>query len=721
MAALYLHTITMKRETGESYFDQTYRITPFKKGMGDVIRYLITDPLLNITEGDQELCISPIPKECSVFVLLVNNIPGRYEVVKKIAQSLDIPLKEQGKKKSSKKKEDLWGDILLRHCERKDVFFQPIPIVDSDQLERLDNIDDVISMCLHPNYDVDSRMEYLFRVQLPRLLPTSASEMVDDMKYQPHAIVYTNPKTGKSTMAECCGCRIDRASVAKLMGFASADTTVKGTLDRETRPILLDEIQEEMNECIYGQLLTFMENGIARIEKGRASVITKGCCPIVFMGNPKGGDTGPKDPLYTHSTTEELVSKFYTMMTTLTDNQAALSSRIGIIYFDEGFKAATALKKQDVVDNRKARLLLRVIIEESSKLYTDFLRRRKIISWLETGHDKDYTDQLNAIAQAAREVRIKQTILGQYNNYRHMRGAAIRLVATEYIGHHLDEIKDDDILKSADSHYHILIHENVSSLEKLIAGLDESLVHDIKINQLANKTNNCSRMVILALWLADRNGMNLRGWVPIEELKAYMEELEPIVHKYASPRRVADYLKRRKNSSTASLRSFGVAALYLEDGIAFKCDYEVISGLFKAINNQECLFKGDTNDTKDNRNDSVDETRDEGGGLSSCRTINPPKRLVKKVSMVSPGIASKDTNDTTDSIKLEITDDNKGDDLPITNGILRLLRDHPKGLEERDIISHYPEKEALVEKMLKVLIDRAEIFEPRKNMFRVFI
>jgi len=100
------------------------------------------------------------------------------------------------------------------------------------------------------------------------------------MPYAPHGLIFTNPKVGKSSMANKVGMRVERASIPRLLGFRT-----KGDLDGMEEPMFLDEVQEYKTDNTFSQILSYEEDGKTTTVKGSKSIVTEGYAPLVYMGN----------------------------------------------------------------------------------------------------------------------------------------------------------------------------------------------------------------------------------------------------------------------------------------------------------------------------------------------------------------------------------------------------------------------------------------------------
>ena len=598
---VYSHTESVTKDSGETRIEEHYKIYSFMRTEAAITRYLVVQPDIELRTGNCSVCIRPLDAGGHLFQLLRSLVPD-VKVVEEIAKDMRIPI---WRSKKRRPKQEIWNDVMETGTT-KQLFFEILPVIESAELAKLDtkHLGQLESVCLHLGWHIDHVIEYFFRAYLPRLKPADTYEMTESMKYQPHGFLFTNSKVAKSNLAEKVGRRIDRGSVARLLGFSTAKDTVEGSLNKETAAVLLDELQEEQNISLYGQLLNFLELGIALVEKGRAPVRTVGSCPVVFMGNPKPDTAAPA-----LGTGADLAQKFYLALNVLTDNFEALSTRTGIILFGMKFETANRLEHDVDLDTRRASVLLKHLQDTASDLYTDFMRRNGVIAWLNHGHDKEYIEQIDTILEGGIEARIALFVRGQKESYRHARGACVRLAASDFLGHDPADVSDDELLECLEDHYGTITAHNIKSLRKLASSVDERAVGEVMAVRWQGIKNTYIKTMVQGLCLyVLENGPSIRV-LSMETIKPYYERAANQQEKPQPFWKAHDYFKRRFNSVQNVLRVFGIRLILWEGKVlAIEiADDALVSELARHLDLSN-LSKHTTDVSKEEKNKSADHT-----------------------------------------------------------------------------------------------------------------
>ena len=570
---LHLHTEHDTGTGGEARFTSFYKIVPFDSGDGSITRYLVTSPRFEFISGNNELCLAALDEGSLEIRTLSDHPPENPKVNMKLAGAFSV---------ASEKRTpcDIWHDIINQHIENKTLGREPllygvIPPIDAHEFAKIGDKQGAVAACMHPGFEVADVLDFVFRTFIPDPSPLNSEEMTRWMRYQCHSILFTASGCGKSHIAARTGMKYDQARVARLLGFASAKEVSPGDLHRKVCPVFLDEIAEEHDDRLFSALLSYMELGTSLIGKGKESITTKGATPLVFMGNPKT-EHGRL------STAEQLAKKFIETLHVITDNYTAFSRRTGIIVFDENMPSAKKVKGY-IFDDWRYRLLLQQFKNHSGEIYSDLLRRREVIEWLEKEHEPDYIRQLEAIERGVYESIIKLFLQGQHASHRHVRGTALRPVCVDLMGCDPNEIDIEEALELCEHYYHDVCAHNIDYLQRLASGVEhEAVVNEIRLTHLREKANKSVRGIVYGIVIAHVKGEDISR-ISYEALRPFIDSARDFLENSDSAAQIRKRLKERHNSVKSGLFRFKIRVFDLGDDFLFHCDVDEIVSLCRAI------------------------------------------------------------------------------------------------------------------------------------------
>ena len=178
-------------------------------------------------------------------------------------------------------------------------------------------------------YNVDERLVRCYAADLVHPTMSVAADLY--MPYNDHQIVYTNPGTGKSKIAERTSLLTTRMSSAWMKGFSTAtkaDTHVGG-LSGMTSTITFDEFQSD-DKFVKSlpSIYTVMDSGIDVSLTGHGAPPLDTRFKLRLCGNP-GDEGGNAD--------YELLMLFNDFLEKSTDNYQAMGRRFGLILFSNDF------------------------------------------------------------------------------------------------------------------------------------------------------------------------------------------------------------------------------------------------------------------------------------------------------------------------------------------------------------------------------------------------
>ncbi|MEM4461072.1 MAG: hypothetical protein QXY70_02970 [Nanopusillaceae archaeon] len=322
-----------------------------------------------------------------------------------------------------------------------------------------ENIEELIRYGLYKGAKYDKNIELLFRAFLIKI----NRENHYLARYAPHAIIVTNSKVGKSTLAKIIAGRsfeANNVTSKSLVGFGTSDNIKEGTLNFTDECIFYDEINTLENEELTSGLLNLMELGTSDISKGFADFTTTYGNAHVFLSNKK-----------LVKENEPLEVAFLRLLLNIHKNVEGLGSRIGIIFYNS--KCET-VKTSNVHLNKleKASLIFEVLRKKISEKYVDLVNNEKVREWLEQEFSEEYINELKEICKTQGNYfqEIKTFILSYTQAYRHVRGAALRIALFEptilYKILH-DELDIEDLLNTAQVYFEYLCKVNKTSFEVL--------------------------------------------------------------------------------------------------------------------------------------------------------------------------------------------------------------------------------------------------------------
>ena len=263
-------------------------------------------------------------------------------------------------------------------------------------------------------------------------------------RFAPNQMVFTNSKTGKTTLYDRAGICKHSVTERALIGYGTADSVRPGFLAHTCgQMVAIDETLEQIGADLFGSLLPALETGKVNISKGMADFDYATCSPIAFLGNPL------------HSTSAELIMEFEQMMMKVSNNAKAYGSRMGGILFGDDFPP---IGGDDgwVAEERTAYLLMlsRQSVANGLKLEKAYKDEK---DWLIQPYPPEYITEIGGLmakALARGFQHLGMFLDGHRESHRHARGMALRLSIINGTG------KDEE--------FDWLIATNLQSLERIM-------------------------------------------------------------------------------------------------------------------------------------------------------------------------------------------------------------------------------------------------------------
>ena len=354
--------------------------------------------------------------------------------------------------------------------DRHNLFFRPTRFINEKEFRKFKKlpkkeIDGYVEQYMRENFHVDDAMIWLYKSYLVRFSRDSDnwSKM---MPMQAHSMVFTNSGVGKSSLMDKVGHRVDDATIARLLGFSTADSVVTGELDGKDEPVGLDEVQETLGEGLYRKLLSYEEIGEAVVWKGKSKLMTKGNSPIIYMSNPRFRVTG-----------SELVEMFVKMCTTVTTNPEAFMRRKAIIFFSTELDA---VEGSNLPNLDKIGMVVKEMFEDCRQPVTKAFFSRLIYDWMTTPHMRKYLNIFDSFIKNTGDTYVEAMIYGMKKNHRHVKGLAFRMAVVDYLKKFLNRrFNSEEFLPICKRHYVRIMDINVQSMKHIIDNIsffNESLI-----------------------------------------------------------------------------------------------------------------------------------------------------------------------------------------------------------------------------------------------------
>ena len=283
------------------------------------------------------------------------------------------------------------------------------------------------------------------------------------MPSNPHTLIFTNTKVGKSYTAKYIGQRRDDVTPAGLIGFVSAeDGRKKGILDEGEENFFLDEInQGSSKKQVNDSLLSLLELGSVTQSKAGEDLQTNFYGSLSYMANPQDQNKNV-----------DLVERFQDLVETLGYNIQAMGSRFGIILFNESLEVA---KGNSIGRNRGKKLesLVNWIKKEVAKEYTKIARKNS--NWLQKEFSESYKNFIRKQTKGIFSDMVEKFWLNHLDSYRHARGQALR----QAVYNNLSDVLSGDyslkkLKKEAEECFRDIEELNMDSLSNMLAKVRDS-------------------------------------------------------------------------------------------------------------------------------------------------------------------------------------------------------------------------------------------------------
>ena len=368
--------------------------------------------------------------------------------------------------------------------------------------EELTNIKDFYKLgkkCISAGVEGDDVLDDIFISSLPEVNPEKI-EPVTFMKSANHALIMTNPGTGKTVKAFTVTGEptISDCSSANLLGFATADSKIPGKLNGRCKSLYIDEIQEFKEDEVLGKMHVYMEQGSTDIAKG-VGIKCRGHATIIYQGNPKI----QKDE-NSNIFTLLMANSFRSFLMKISSNARPFSRRIGEVIVGTNFKT---IKGSGVSEEnmKRGQQILRTIAEGFRDEFTDLIKNKEINEWLNEEYGKEYQKQINSLIEKCPDNLIKEFFEGQKLNFRHSRGGALRRAWLQIginicLNEGLKKESIEEIIKNAELHFQHIQIRNLKSYANILDLVNSDVYKQIQEMNLLSLKPEYAKIMFFTLF-----------------------------------------------------------------------------------------------------------------------------------------------------------------------------------------------------------------------------
>lgn len=304
----------------------------------------------------------------------------------------------------------------------------------------------------------DPRLKMVFKAHLLRGYKQA---------YNPHAIIATNPATGKTTFYDKAGARYDKVTANSLIGYAKGKNEVYfGGIHGQTRPLTIEQIESQVAESLLGFLLTFMESGKGTLHVGGVEMQVSGTCSIILTANPTGYDT-------------DKIGTFKGLIDHLSTNHLALGRRFGIIVYGNAYKTADRTSYLNEEEWSMCFDLFRAIEEYAWVTISKIYDHSDSTRWL-NAPIADYEAKVSSITEKIFDSGVRDFIKTHSKGaYQHLRGAAFNCAVVDLIPYIVENAEDGGLdmavaatLNKAEDYLEDFISINLESFTNMVSLLE---------------------------------------------------------------------------------------------------------------------------------------------------------------------------------------------------------------------------------------------------------
>lgn len=538
---IYEH-VPKKFDGGNISVNPQYDIHEAKFGIGNPSVFLFGNPHKEIRRGDIQLYLTP---KKDLAELITGEPP--YKITKSMCNKAMVELAKD--EKPLKK--------LVEKHQEEPIFFELSTGVSNEELLKLtsNQLQEAITGFLTNGLNIDRRILFVFKLGLLQVDP-QVLDPQDYMRYNSHSMIFTNPKTLKSTMGERIGQRYDTASVPGLMGFSTAERSITGSWHNMVESAYLDEVQQETKEDIFGKLLNFMELGKCKRSVGMAERVCTGYPSINFIGNTKE-EEGTEDLFLS----QRMMDAFLDVLQKITDNSRAFSSRIAVTLFNQKLKEVEAVGELNrdlfLIYQAVVKTLFEQVCSEFSELYFN----KTITNWLNKRYNNEYTEQIKALTKEAGQSMLIAYLWGHLEAYKHSRGFALKLAVLDHIYEFLHHnVNVEQLLKTADSRFEELKELNLQSFSVMTKAVDKEFLRKAYVKSFEQEPDHIKAL----LYALSQMDVEELGIITQPEIEPHLFANNPHRPMNLSVPRIWERLYKDQTKTSARLERYGLELTHIE-------------------------------------------------------------------------------------------------------------------------------------------------------------
>ena len=548
-----------------------YNIVVFQFGSGINKKYfLILKPFENLCLGQSEGYYRKLIVENGVVEYLSKHFLER-PLLKAIceAQSISTIITENDSTRN-KTMQELLESIIEKHAE-KPFLFTLTNGIPNFELEKItpENWENILHDFIYSGVKKDSVIELTYKSDLIKPIPQKIKPP-QFMRYQSHELVFTNSKTTKTSTARETGKLIDIARVSNLLGFATANEVVEGSLNNQVDAHTIDEIQEDSGTELFGYLNNYMELGECEVRKGKAPVKVRGYASIRWQGNPKESKATKEknwsEQKKLNEYSEALFQKFSDCLNIVSGNYSAFGGRIAFVVFRTDLETAETTNALPLDITEKCSAVVQAVMKKASEPFTELFFDSEVLKWLNKPFSESYSESLEQIEKKATLESISEFIHGHRELAgRHTRGKALKLACVDIAIQLINkQCNREELLELAEEYLSQIEEQNLVSFSKLVDVSSEQQAMRDFLNKAFAELPQHLKILLEALQLfllehkeAEKVSLEEAEKVSLEELKDFFEQAKS-KSEFWYPKRIIDRTTTNMMRTNKIISKFGI-------------------------------------------------------------------------------------------------------------------------------------------------------------------
>lgn len=395
---------------------------------------------------------------------------------------------------------EIFESIIQKH-ESENIFFVVDDVMHKDKLLSLTNsqLRKILENYMFEDYTTADIIKKVFlsqSLQIDKKILKNFPKAI--APYRPHALLFTNTQTGKSTVSDKIGIRHDRLTPASATGFATADAIIEGQLNNVCNLVSIDELQENTkDEGRTHNLASLMSTGESSISSGMSNIITKFYGTLFYLGNTKNTSDQFTEAL--------MLDQFRNTLKMISQRNNQMGSRFGIIVFNNELRAVVSYKKlsSNLLYFDKLRAFYSVLVKNTKQNYTKLYFDEDILKFLESGYSNEYSQTLsNAFKKILNDdLEFADFIDGFMHSHKRVRGWALSYAATFYLNDLMTGKifeKKKELLELADDVFEEFCISNLDNINNISNVFSSNVMADVCIS-LFKRTNSMPQSIVYAV------------------------------------------------------------------------------------------------------------------------------------------------------------------------------------------------------------------------------